>query len=65
MKTSLTGIGAVIVTVLNLVFPLFNIDVESSQVESFVVQTLNIIGFITLIWGQARRPDVKNFLLKH
>lgn len=62
--TSLTGIGAVIVTVLNLVLPLFGFDVDAGTVEGLAVSLVNIAGFVTLIYGQWRRPEVEGFIFK-
>jgi hypothetical protein len=64
MKTSLTGVGALMVTVINFVFPFFGIEVEPFETEAFVLSILNVVGFVSLIWGQARRPEVTNFLFK-
>lgn len=64
MNTSLTGLGAVIVTLLNLVLPLFGFDVDAGTVEGLAVSILNIVGFVTLIYGQWRRKDTKGFIFK-
>lgn len=64
MNPSLTGIGALVVTFINLILPLFGVYVEPFETEAFVVSAINILGFIALIYGQARRPEVKNFLFK-
>lgn len=64
MKTSLTGVGAVLVTLLNLVLPMMGFDVEAGSVEGLVVSIINVVGFITLLYGQWRRQEVKGFIFK-
>lgn len=64
MRTSVTGVGALIVTIINLVLPFFGVTVEPFETEAFVLSILNIFGFIALVYGQARRPEVKHFLFK-
>ena len=64
MKTSLTGVGAVIVTLLNLILPLLGFDVPMGTTESLALAILNIAGFISLIYGQWRRPETRGFIFK-
>lgn len=64
MNTSLTGIGAVIVTLLNAVLPMMGINVDAGTTEGLVVSIINVIGFVTLIYGQWRRKDTKGFIFK-
>lgn len=64
MNTSLTGIGAVIVTLLNMVLPMLGFNVEAGTTEGLVVSIVNVIGFVTLIYGQWRRKDTKHFIFK-
>jgi len=65
MKTSLTGIGVVIVTLLNAILPMMGIDVPAGTTEGLVVSIVNVIGFVTLVYGQWRRPEVKGLIFKH
>ena len=64
MNYSLTGVGAVIVTVLNAVVPMLGLSVPDGSVEQLVVSALNVIGFISLVYGQWRRKDTKGFIFK-
>jgi hypothetical protein len=64
MKTSLTGLGAVVVTMLNLILPMLGVNVDAGTTEGLVVSIINVIGFITLVYGQYRRGDVKGFIFK-
>ncbi len=64
MNVSLTGVGALLVTVLNLIFPMLGIDVPEESVESAVLGAMNFVGFLLLIYGQWRRPDVSGFVMK-
>jgi hypothetical protein len=61
---SLTGVGAVLVTVLNALFPLIGIELPEGSVESGVIGVMNFVGFVLLIYGQARRKDVTGFVGK-
>lgn len=64
MNTSLTGLGAVVVTVLNFALPLIGFDIPEGTIEGFVLSIVNVIGFGLLLYGQWRRGDVKNFIFK-
>lgn len=64
MNTSITGMGAVVVTILNFVLPTMGFDVPAGTVEGLVVSVVNVIGFVMLLYGQWRRGDVKNFIFK-
>ena len=64
MNVSLTGVGAILVTVLNALFPMLGIDLPEGSVESGVIGVMNFIGFILLIYGQYRRKDVSGFIMK-
>jgi hypothetical protein len=61
---SLTGVGAVLVTVINAALPLLGLELPAGSVESGVMGLMNVIGFALLIYGQARRPDVVGFVGK-
>ena len=64
MNVSATGIGALVVTILNAVFPLIGFDVPEGGIENFVASATNVIGFGLLLYGQWRRKDTKAFIFK-
>jgi hypothetical protein len=64
MTASMTGVGATIVIILNAVLPLFGIEVEEGVVAQGVMGVVNFVGFVLLIVGQARRPEVTGFIFK-
>ena len=64
MNTSLTGVGATIVTFINLVLPLLGFDIDPLETEGVVISAVNIVGFITMIYGQWRRKEVTGFIFK-
>lgn len=61
---SLTGMGAIVVTILNAIFPLIGFDIPEGGVDGFVASVTNVIGFGLLIYGQWRRKDTTGFIFK-
>ena len=55
---SKTGLGAMIVLIINAVFPLVGIEVPEGSVESTIEAVLNVVGFVLLVWGQLSRKDL-------
>ena len=35
--------------------------VENEQIAAFVLNVSSVIGFVLMVWGQARREDIKWF----
>lgn len=64
MNPSLVGVGAAIVTILNFLFPLLGLEVDRGSTEQSIFGLLNFLGFVTLVWGQIRRKDIKLFIFK-
>jgi hypothetical protein len=55
---SKAGLGVVIITILNLIFPLVGIDVPEGSTGAFVENIGNALGFVLLVWGQVARKDL-------
>ena len=64
MNPSFVGIGTVIVTLLNIIFPIIGVEVDRGSIEQSVFGLINFIGFVILIIGQIRRKDSKFFIFK-
>ncbi len=56
---SMTGVGALVVTILVVVLPIFGVVADQGTITSGVESVVKALGFILLIAGQARRPDLK------
>lgn len=54
----MTGTG-VIVSILAFALPFFGVTVEESQIAEFVKNAAEVIGFVLIVIGQLRRPDLK------
>lgn len=54
----MTGSG-LIIFILALALPLFGVDVDQGSITQFVNATAQVIGFIMMVIGQVRRPDLK------
>ena len=55
---SMTGTGGAIVVLLQVILPLFGVDLQKFDVPQIVEALTTIVGAVLLIWGQIRRKDM-------
>ena len=55
----MAGTGVAIVTILEVLFPIFGIELPEGSIEAGVFGFGAGIGWLLLIWGQVRRRDLK------
>lgn len=55
---SRAGLGAAVVTILNVVFPLLGVEVPEGSVAATAEAVGQVIGFVLLVWGQLGRKDL-------
>ncbi len=60
---SLTGIGG-IVTIVELVLRLFGVEAPEGSVLSIANGIVSLVGILTLVYGQLRRPDLKMGMIR-
>lgn len=60
---SMAGTG-LIISILAFVLPIFGVNVDQGTVTQFVDNIVKVIGFIMIVWGQMRRPDLKFGLVR-
>lgn len=56
--------SGIIVAVLAFALPLFGVPVDQNAVAAFVDNVAKVIGFVLMVWGQARRPDLRFGLIR-
>jgi uncharacterized membrane protein len=64
MNLSFTGVGAAIVVLLEAILPMLGIEVPEGGVAKAVEGVVTFVGFVLLVYGQWRRPDVSGFVFK-
>ena len=57
-KISMAGSG-LIISILAVALPFFGVSVDQGSITQFVANTAQVIGFIMLVVGQVRRPDLR------
>ena len=57
-ESSMTGTGIAIITILEVLFPIFQIDIPKETITSGVLGIISGIGFLLAFWGQVRRKDL-------
>lgn len=56
-NVSMAGTG-LIISALAFLLPIFGVTVDQGTITQFVDNVAQAIGFILLVWGQLRRPDL-------
>jgi len=60
----MTGVG-IAVFFLTQAMRMFGIvDVDQNQVANVVTALVQVVSFVMMVWGQARRPDISTFFFK-
>jgi len=62
--TSLTGVGIAVFFVTQALRMLGVVEVDQNQVANVVTSAIQVISFVMMVWGQARRPDISTFFFK-
>ena len=62
-KISMTGSGAIIV-VIEALLRVFGIEVPEGSTLAAINASLEVLGYVLMVWGQVRRPDLKMGLVR-
>ena len=57
-SVSKAGVGMAIISVLQVIFPLFGIDIPEESWAGLAEAMATIIGFVLMIYGQLDRKDL-------
>lgn len=64
ISVSTTAIGIAIVTVLQVILPLFGLQVPEGSLTQSVQGVITLIGLVVAIVGQIKRKDMKYGLIR-
>lgn len=54
----MAGTGGAIVVLLQVILPLFGVELSENEISAFVEAVVTLVGTVMFVVGQVRRPDL-------